>query len=53
MGICYSIRATRTHGLEVYELVITQGSRVVHSSTHMSQAGAVTRLMTWKKGVRS
>lgn len=53
MKYSHSIKALRKHGLEVFELVILGNGQVIHTSTHMSQGGAVTRFLAWKKEARA
>jgi hypothetical protein len=44
----YTIRKTVKLGLEVFVLTITANNRVLHESSHMSQAGAVSRLLQYR-----
>jgi hypothetical protein len=46
--LSYTIRKARKLGLDVHILVITAHGKVVHESSHMSQAGAVTRLLQYR-----
>ena len=44
----YSIRKATKLGLEVFILTVTLEGQIVHESSHMSQAGAVTRLLQYR-----